>query len=113
VWPAEFAPDGVRLDGDHVDQQVDLLLLAVDYQQECVDRFGSDDHRTLMANCYLAYALAADHIDGQLEAAYAIMEDTWPGVADATDSADLEADYLEIATVIRGWLKELAGDYEA
>lgn len=113
VRPGDSVPGGVRLDGDHVDQEVDLLLLAIGYQQECVDRFGSDDHRTLMASCYLAYALTADHVDGQLEAAYAIMEETWPGVADAADAADLGTDYLEIATMVRDWVRELAGDYEA
>jgi tetratricopeptide (TPR) repeat protein len=110
---ADSAPGGVRLDGDHVDQEIDLLLGAIDYQQECVDRFGSDDHRTLMAACYLAYALTADHVDGQLESACAIIEDTWPAVADAADTGDLDMGCLQIAMVIRDWLRELAGNYEA
>jgi len=113
VQPTDTAPDGVRLDGDHADEEIDLLLLAIDYQQQCVDHFGSDDHRALMADCYLAYALTADHVDGQLESACAIIEETWPAVADATDAGDLGMDCLQIATAIRDWIRELAANYEA
>jgi hypothetical protein len=111
--PAHTPPGAVRLDGDHVAEEIDLLVLAIEYQQECVNRFGGDDNNTLMADCYLAYALAADHIDGQLESACAIIEETWPAVADAADAGDLGLDYLQIATVIRDWLRELAAGYDA
>jgi hypothetical protein len=67
------------------------------------------EHRTAIR----ADASATDHVDGQVEEAYAIMEETWPGVADAADTGDLGAGDLEIATVIRDWLRELTGDYEA
>ncbi|MGW4529220.1 tetratricopeptide repeat protein [Amycolatopsis sp. NPDC004378] len=110
--PVEFAPSGVRLDGDHVDAELDLQALAIDYQQECVDRFGEDDVRALMAAGYLAYSLAADHFYGQLEGAHEMMEHTWPGLADAADTGLLSQDEREIAGIIRDWLREQVGDYE-
>jgi hypothetical protein len=105
-------PGGVRLDGDHVDAEIDLLQLAMTLQQERVDTFGSDDPRTMTATSYLAYSLAAaDHLDGQLEWAHALAEDAYEGVADAADDhADhLGMHDLEIARLIRDWIAERLG----
>jgi hypothetical protein len=109
--PAEL-PDGVTpgdvcLDGDHVDEEIDLQQLAVALQQERVDGYGSDDPRTMIATSYLAYALAlGGHLDGQLHTAGVLAEDAFSGLADAADDgADhLGAHDVEVARLIHEWI---------
>jgi hypothetical protein len=61
-----------------------------------------------MATCYLAYSLAAaDHFDGQVEWARSIMEETWPGLADAAGADHLGRHDFEIAELIRDWIQKL------
>lgn len=112
--PAARPPGAVRLNGDHVDAEIDLQQLAIDWQQDCTDRFGPDHPNSLMATCYLAYSLAgADHLDGQVGWALEELEQTWPAIADAAEAGEVTADDLEIATILRDWVRELAGDQGA
>ncbi|MEU8816705.1 TIR domain-containing protein [Actinoplanes sp. NPDC048796] len=110
---AAAPPGAVRLDGDHVDDEIDLQQLAMDWQDSCTLRFGPDDPRSLTATCWLAYSLAAaDHLDGQVGWALDQVEASWPGIADAVDAGRADAADLEIATTIRDWVRGLAADQE-
>ncbi|MFY1694875.1 tetratricopeptide repeat protein [Solwaraspora sp. WMMA2101] len=112
--PVAEAPGVVRLDGDHTDTEIDLQQLAIYWQQDCTDRFGSDDPRSLMATCLLAYSLAgANHVDGQVGLALEELEESWPAIADAAETGELSSDDLEIATILRDWVRQSAGDQEA
>jgi hypothetical protein len=107
--PEGVTPEGVRLDGEHVEAEIDLQQLAMALQQNRVDTFGSDDPRTMMSTCYLAYALAlGDHIDGQLTWAAALADDAYEGLADADDegAAYVGPHDVEIANIIRGWITQ-------
>ena len=112
--PAELPPgvtaeDGIRLDGDHVDFEVDLLVNAIDLQDSRVGEFGPDDPRTLIASSFLAYALAfADHVDGQLEDAADIARDAYEGLADAVAENDphVGPHDLRIAEIVRRWVDD-------
>jgi hypothetical protein len=108
--PEGMTGDEVRLDGDHVDAEVELLLIAVDHQQRCVDAYGDEDPRKLRADVYLAYALAlADHLDGQVESAGPLVEGAWEGLTDAADEGHAEVgEYdVQIALWVRDWIREL------
>ncbi|WP_103352493.1 hypothetical protein [Amycolatopsis sp. CA-128772] len=111
--PAEL-PDGVtqagvRLDGDQVDREVDLIQKAIALQDSRVAAFGPDDPRTMTATSYLAYALAfADHIDSQLEAAAVLAQDAYEGLDDAAAENDPRVGRhdVRIAELIREWVDE-------
>jgi hypothetical protein len=106
--PSDELPGAVRLEGDHVDDEIDLQQLAIAWQDDCTTRFGPDDPRSLMATCYLGYALAAaDHLDGQIDWASVLVEESWPALADAAGSGEATPDDLEIATLIRDWVHDL------
>lgn len=103
------AEDGVRLDGDHVDFEVDLLVNAIDLHDSRADEFGPDDPRTMIASCFLAYALAfADHVDGQLELAAERVQDAYEGLADAVAENDprVGPHDLRIAELVREWVDD-------
>jgi tetratricopeptide (TPR) repeat protein len=107
-------PGAVRLDGDHVDDEIDLQQLTMDWQESCTVRFGPDDLRSLIATCWLAYSLAAaDHVDGQIGWALEQVEESWPGIADAFEAGEADPADLEIATTIRDWVRDLAAGQEA
>jgi len=101
---------GIRLDGDLVDQQVDLVLDATALQEDRTERLGPDDPRTMAATSYLAYALAfADHIDGQIESALVLAQDAYEGLDDAAAEGNpLLGPYdVQIATLILAWINEI------
>jgi hypothetical protein len=107
--PQGVTADGVRLDGDHVDRQVDLVQDALTLQEHRVETFGPDDPRTMVATSYLAYALAfADHIDGQVESAAVLAKDAHEGLADAADEGHVHVGPhdVRIAELIRGWIDD-------
>ena len=107
--PDGVTADGVRLDGDHVDRQVELVLDALTLQEDHVAEHGPDDPRTMVATSYLAYALAfADHIDGQVESAAVLAKDAYEGLA---DFAELHPDQVgphdvRIAELIHEWIED-------
>ncbi|CRK57682.1 putative ATP/GTP binding protein [Alloactinosynnema sp. L-07] len=107
--PVGVGPDGVRLDGDHVDAEIDLQGYAIDLQEARVSAFGPDDPRTMLATAYLAYALAlGDHLDGQVEAAAYLAQDAYDGLADCHDDGaeHVTADDVETVRQIVEWIKE-------
>lgn len=107
--PVGVTEDSVRLDGDHVDRQIDLVQDALTLQELRVAEFGPDDPRTMVATSCLAYALAfADHIDGQVEAAAVLAQDAHEGLADAADEKHPHVGRhdVQIAEVIRGWIED-------
>jgi len=107
--PDDMTEAGVRLDGDHVDRQVDLVQDAVALQEHRCTEFGPDDPRTMVATSYLAYALGfADHIDGQMESAAVLAQDAHEGLADAADEhhPDVGPHDVRIAELIRSWIED-------
>ncbi|MGI8335210.1 hypothetical protein ACRYCC_35120 [Actinomadura scrupuli] len=108
--PDGVTGDGVRLDGDHVDPEAELLLIAIDHQQRCVDAYGDEDPRKLRADVYLAYALAlADQLDGQVESAGLLIEGAWEGLTDAAEEGHPEVGEYDvgIALWVWNWIREL------
>jgi hypothetical protein len=115
------APIGeVRLEGDYVELEIDLTTRAIDFQDACVEEYGSDDPRTMAATAYLAYCHAvSDHIDGSIEDASALAENAYGGLADARDDAlederspaelvEMLERETEIADRIRQWINRLS-----
>lgn len=107
--PDGVAPGQVRLDGDHVERQVDLIQTTLALQEQRVAEYGPDDPRTLVATSYLAYALAyADHLDGQLADAAVLAQDAYEGLADAEQDAPahVRPSDVRLAELIRTWIEE-------
>jgi hypothetical protein len=107
--PRGVSPSGIRLDGEHVDREVDLVVDAAALQEQRIAEFGSHDPRTMLATSYLAYAMAlADHIDGQAETAVLLARDAYEGLADAALESDTVSPHgLRIAGLILDWITEL------
>lgn len=114
--PDESLAGEVRLDGDHVELEVELSEYSVALQDRRESAYGSEAIATMAATCYLAYCLAAsDHIDGQTETALLLVQDSYEGLADALDDLlDSDAPPLEqvahlrqeveIADQVRAWV---------
>jgi hypothetical protein len=114
--PDESLSGEVRLDGDHVELELQLSEYSIDLQDRRVSAYGSEATETMAATCYLAYCLAvADHIDGQSGTALLLVQDSYDGLADALDDL-LESDApppeqvanlrqeVEIADQVRAWV---------
>lgn len=107
--PEGVTAEGIRLDGDHVDLQVDLIQDAISLQQQRTDDLGPDDPRTMIATSYLAFALAfADHVDGQLESAAVLAQDAYEGISDAALENDprVGPHYMPVAELVHEWIEE-------
>ncbi|WP_433726513.1 hypothetical protein ACQP0C_33390 [Nocardia sp. CA-129566] len=105
--PETTGVDGVRLDGDGVDDEIELIEAAMALHAQRADAYGDEDPRTLVGRGYLAYALAfADHLDGQLEAAAALAQDAYEGLADAAETGDAGPHDVRIANLIYEWITQ-------
>ncbi|MFF2084048.1 hypothetical protein ACFVVM_09740 [Nocardia sp. NPDC058176] len=103
---AETAAE-VRLDGDAVDDEIDLVESALAMHEHLVGAYGNDDPRTLVGRSYLAYALAfADHLDGQLESAEVLARDAYEGLADATETGEAGSHDARTAELIHRWIAD-------
>lgn len=114
--PLAFPVETARaVGGDHTDQLAELVALAVTFEeQEAVH--GPDHPRALRAKIMLAHALAAaDQLDGQIEGALVIAEDSRTGIEEAaarTTGVVQPADF-EIAEMIHQWILTLKNAGEA
>ncbi|WP_067465378.1 hypothetical protein [Nocardia amamiensis] len=105
--PETVTANGVRLAGDGVDDEIDLIEAAMALHGHRAEAFGDEDPRTLVARSYLAYALAfADHLDGQLEAAAELAQDAYEGLADAAETGDVGPHDVQVANLIHQWIAE-------
>lgn len=109
-FPGDLDP---RLEGDHAELLADLVTTAVELEGQ-ESAHGEDDPRALRAKVLLAHALAAaDQLDGQIEAARVIVEDSRDGLEevaarqpDVVDQAD-----LDVARIVHHWILEQLGEY--
>ncbi|MBB5917506.1 hypothetical protein BJY24_006418 [Nocardia transvalensis] len=107
--PVEISDNTIRLDGDHVDKQIDLIQTATALQQNRVEEYGPDDPRTMVATSYVAYALAfADQFTGQLEVAAVLARDAYEGLDDAAadDPSRLGPHDVRVAELILRWIED-------
>ncbi|MFJ9566886.1 hypothetical protein ACIRQQ_43485 [Streptomyces fuscichromogenes] len=104
--PPGAGPEGVRLEGDHVDLLAETLERAVELQGEETASYGPDHPRALLATCLLAHALAAaDQLDGQLEAAQVLIDDAHDGLVELAMSPGAVApDAVRIAEALHQWI---------
>ncbi|MBP2327223.1 tetratricopeptide (TPR) repeat protein [Kibdelosporangium banguiense] len=110
--PIEVDLGEVRLDGDQADLLSEIIVMAVEWQDAQVARYGPDDPHALRASMVLAHALAAaDQYDGQIEDALTIIQESRDGLAEAAArTPDTVEPYdLEIAEILHHWMVRLAG----
>jgi TIR domain-containing protein/tetratricopeptide repeat protein len=102
-----------RLDGDHAEMLADAVSLAAQLDdQETIH--GPDDPRALRAKVLLAHALAAaDQMDGQIEVARVIVEDSRDGLEEAAARRPdtVEPTDLDVAEAVHHWVLELMGEH--
>ncbi|RSM77839.1 hypothetical protein DL991_18735 [Amycolatopsis sp. WAC 01375] len=107
--PDDLSP---RLEGDHAELLAELVTRALELEdQESVP--GPDDPRALKAKVLLAHVLgAADQLDGQVEVARVIAEDSRDGLLEtaARRPESVEPTDLEAAEIVCEWLMELIGE---
>ncbi|KFZ81971.1 hypothetical protein ED92_17170 [Amycolatopsis sp. MJM2582] len=110
-------PDGdfepAEDDYDALKEELNGATVALHCQR--VAEFGSDDPRTLMATCYLAYTSAlCVGLGIPAEQAVFLIGDAYEGLADATDEHvdHLGEHDLRIAEAIREWIGEIAPQSE-
>jgi hypothetical protein len=104
--PPGTAPEGVRLEGDHVDLLVEAIDRALAHQQDEEGRHGPDHPRTLLSTCLLAHALAAaGQLGGQLETAQVLIDDAHDGLVEGAMSPGAVApDAVRIAEALHQWI---------
>jgi len=105
--------DDVRLDGEQADLLAEIVALAAEFEQHQEASHDPDDPRALRAKVLLAHALAAaDQLDGQLDAALAIVADSRDGLEEAAAQHPhtIEPYDLTNAETIHHWILGLKGE---
>ncbi|MGW6442338.1 TIR domain-containing protein [Lentzea sp. NPDC055074] len=101
-----------RLEGDHTELLADLIEAAVALEDQ-ESAHGADDPRALRAKVLLAHAMAAaDQLDGQIETARVIVEDSRDGLEEvgARRPDDVDPADLEVAKIVHHWILDLMGE---
>lgn len=105
----DFSP---RLEGDHAELLASLVTRAVRLEDQ-ESAFGPDDTRALRAKVLLAHVLAAaDQLDGQVDVARVIAEDSRGGLVEtaARWPERVEQADLDVAEIVCKWLVGLIGE---